>query len=63
MKLKYIGPHGAGIDVLLPDGRVKSVAQGEADNFPDEVAKGLLAQDGCWEPADDKKPAKAGKEA
>ena len=42
----YIGSH-AEVEVPLPDGRVVTVKNGDAGEFPDDIAKSLDAQD-CW---------------
>lgn len=61
-QIRYVGPHGAGIDVYLPDGREVSVEHGGVLKTSDEHAAALLEQEGCWEPVADKAAAKAAKE-
>lgn len=51
MKLTYVGPHGLGVDVPLPNGGSLHVDPGESAEFTDAHAQRLLEQADNWQAA------------
>ena len=64
MRIKYVGPHTAGVDLAMPDGDYAFVEHGSEIEVDDEHGASLLEQAGNWEAvkATQDKPAKAPKD-